>query len=373
MATFENFLDQILQHQMDDGAMMMGQAQPGKYTVSPYFANLCLIDVMTANSWLSFDTDQKFLGCAKAWIKWYIAKASNLQESPDNIIHDYIGTAYNWQIDNITLKPPYYDSVDSYIATFLTLVGIVYPLTAQDPDWRREVDAFLPLAWSVLSKTFVNATAVQGLTMNIPSNGTFYTEDNFEVIDTLNSATNYPGGTGAISNPAATASQILLSLRKHISQPDAPFWHYNRDISPSGIIETANPLNGYYPDQQIQLMAIALAEFDDVHKTLYMNMKQPSLNLPAIANTDPDTELLNLDQVAWWGLAAISAGDFGPNSMFEVVTARLAAYNLPLIPWIHTLGHAALVLAAEIASSLPPHPIHGPPFPPPHPHHKIRR
>jgi hypothetical protein len=311
--------------------------------------------------------NEEYITTAKNWIAWYIANTPST-----GIIADYVGTAGNWTPS--ATNPPY-DSVDAYIATFLSAAAAIAPSAVNDTAWTHALMDFLPTALSVISEITIKPSpspAQSPKTANLTTQFTgssslplfCYTEDNCEVYTGLAAATKLGALIGSL-NPATQSAATRAAIDAALFSPDAtPFARYALAAAPNGqLTPTTNVQTVFYPDQQVQLLALSHLPLDAQRQTLYANMKNVSYSqLPAvIANADPTVELNNLDQVVWWGLAALAIEGPGPNQTMTDIYNRLTAYDPGIGSWVHDIGHACTVLAAYVPLAI--HPI-----PPPHRH-----
>src|SRR5438105_11279073 len=95
--------DQILSHQVDDGAIAMGREANGELRVIPYFSSLGALGLVAA---YREGHQARYLEAAKRWAEWYGA-----HEDRDGTVKDYTGRPGSWR------STGHYDSTDSYAGT----------------------------------------------------------------------------------------------------------------------------------------------------------------------------------------------------------------------------------------------------------------
>jgi hypothetical protein len=357
-----DYADLIVEHAVEDGAIVMYDPYAPPFSVDPYFANLACIGLVNA---YTKNTDHpQYLSVATDWVTWYIDYANRT----NGVICDYVGVSANWSPS--TTNPPY-DSADAYIATFLSLAGLVYPHA--DSAWQKALSGFLPTALSVVDQVLQKSVAgfpqkpTADLTTQYKESAPVplfcYTEDNCEVYSGLVAAAALGASIPSL-NPGEQAANTLAAIDKKLFATGAPpFPRYDLAAAVDGqTTATSNVQSVFYPDQQVQLLALSQLPPDAKRAALYADMKSHCYSqLPAvIANSDATKELNNLDQIVWWGLAAMRMEGPQPNQTMIDIYSRLAAYNPGIGSWVHDIGHACTILAAYVPPPpAPPH-RHGP-------------
>ena len=177
MTDLADYANLIVRHAQGDGALIYGSPSDAVRKVNPYFANLASIGLCDAYIRIK---DDRYVETVKNWVTWYITYA----ERTGGIISDYKSSGNGW-IEDTDRAPPYV-SVDSYIATFLTVVYRVMGDAYTDVPWRNRVRKFLPKALDILRQTIQRTGPTADLavnllapTLNRPQ--ACYTEDNCEV------------------------------------------------------------------------------------------------------------------------------------------------------------------------------------------------
>lgn len=145
------------------------------YKVEPYFANLAVIGMLE-------NASKDNLRAAKKWMEWYLEHLNN----PD--YNTLSGTIYVYYLDvatkeNYTSSSDYYDSTDSYAATFLTMLE-KYVLAGGDQEFVAEHKGeIIQIANAMLA-----TMQPDGLTIAKPDYAIKYLMDNSEVYEGLRSA-----------------------------------------------------------------------------------------------------------------------------------------------------------------------------------------
>ncbi|MEX2104412.1 MAG: hypothetical protein WD907_03660, partial [Bacilli bacterium] len=144
------------------------------YKVEPYFANLAVIGMLE-------NASRENLRAAKKWMKWYLDHLNN----PD--YNTLSGTIYVYYLDVATKEnytsSDYYDSTDSYAATFLTLLE-KYVLAGGDREFVADHKEKIKQITNVMLATMQQ----DGLTIAKPDYAIKYLMDNSEVYEGLRSA-----------------------------------------------------------------------------------------------------------------------------------------------------------------------------------------
>lgn len=150
----------LAQHQLKDGAIAYSNTN-----IEPYFANIA------ATGWLKIPSQ---LANVRAWIAWYVAhlNAADIWNL-GGTIYDYTYTASGAETSTQSA-----DSVDSYAATFLTLVRELYDTS--DAVSQAYVLSLQPTL-DRLGTTLLALQQHDGMTIAMPSYAIAYLEDNCEV------------------------------------------------------------------------------------------------------------------------------------------------------------------------------------------------
>ncbi len=155
----------ILDNQLSDGAFTMS-ANRGVhgYKIVPYFNNIA------ARALLENPTIVN-IKAVKNWISWYI-----IHLNADGSVYDYYATHFS---GSATITATYdFDSIDSYAATFLTLVRKLCEVSPVDTTWVTiNYSAQLLKIGEALFSMMEN----DGLTIAKPTYKIKYTMDNAEV------------------------------------------------------------------------------------------------------------------------------------------------------------------------------------------------
>ncbi len=134
---------------------------PDQKQIIPYFANLSALSLVNSSP-----------ADVKDYIDWYLA---HLNRKTD--VWGFTGTIYDYQVaDGGIVSTDYYDSADSYAATFLSAVAAYYRVTG-DKQFIRDRYADLELVASVI----IDLQNTDGLTWAKPRHYRKYLMDNAEV------------------------------------------------------------------------------------------------------------------------------------------------------------------------------------------------
>jgi hypothetical protein len=328
-----------MSYMQSDGAIAMdpvGTMQ--NYTVRPYFGNLAAMGLVTGFESLK---DHAFLDASARWVKWYIDRAA----ATNWVITDVQGNPGNWKAVylNGAQRPPY-DSVDAYAATFLTVANSVYQLSS-DVTLKQSIRAAAPHVLSVLSKTLQpSGSKVADLTTQfMPPDATFcYAEDNCEVFAGLQAAIKMAVGSPDL-NPVQLAPKTLAAIVRYLY--DADHLQFRDAVALDGVPTNVTLPGAWYPNRQIQILAIARLPVTATTSCLYAKMKHYYGLIPRqLPDVDATKELDHVDEVVWWGLAALNMRDA---ATVADMASRLRAYDLQSNRGgVHHIGLACQVFAA---------------------------
>jgi hypothetical protein len=324
-AALVRFAERIVANQMSDGAIIMGDPSfPPPFEVVPYFSNLAAYGLMRA---YEITSNPKYLASAQAWAGWYLA-----HQNIDGTIYDFYGTAGHW-------NPTYdYDSTDSYASTFLEVAQKILLYTSSTATISQSLLQSVPGLLAAQQLTM----QPDGLTLAKPGYDFAYTEDNIEVYRGMIAAAAIHGWnrTGR-QDPAYQAENTRYAIESILFETRIPA-HYSIGITLEGTVEDISKLNNWYPDQQVQLMAIAWLPATTDNIKLYTYMKKHFYGaLPLrIANED------QLDQIVWWSMSAQNMTD---PTIAQQLISRLTGYT-PKTPFYNVglNGHVCRILADSI-------------------------
>jgi hypothetical protein len=155
----------ILAHQLNDGAFTMSVDRGTLgYKIVPYFSNIA------ARALLENPTPET-IAAVKKWIVWYMSHLN-----ADGSIYDYYATNFT---GSATLTPTGdFDSVDSYAATFFTLIKKFCAASPSDKDWLTNNYS---TQLKAIGNALISVVDADGLTIAKPSYKIKYTMDNAEV------------------------------------------------------------------------------------------------------------------------------------------------------------------------------------------------
>lgn len=164
-----------LQH--DSGAIKLHHTTgaDGRYHVNPYFASLACLGLLHGSPMESATS------AVRRYLTWHFDHLN------DRDVLGLHATIYDYTIDPSTgaVAPTYtYDSVDSYAAVFLTLLGEYYDRTADG----GLIQQYAPLIGDVAYMLVTQADPADGLTKCRPDYPQKYLMDNAEVVMGLKAA-----------------------------------------------------------------------------------------------------------------------------------------------------------------------------------------
>lgn len=171
--------DWIVSLQVGSGAIKMASG-PARYTedgkavynIHPYFNNLAVLGILD-------NPNPKVIETAKKWISWYL---NHINSSDYNGLS---GTIYDYEYveDGTEISKNYYDSVDAYAATFISLLRRYYEITHDDAllnENKEKIEKIIEVMISVQDN--------DGLTFAKPDYPIKYLMDNVEVYEGLSAA-----------------------------------------------------------------------------------------------------------------------------------------------------------------------------------------
>jgi hypothetical protein len=155
----------ILAHQLSDGAFTMSSNRDSAgYKIVPYFSNIA------ARALLENPTSEN-IQAVKNWISWYFSHLN-----ADGSIYDYFASSDHGAATIIASGD--FDSVDSYAATFFSLLRKLCEVSPKDQAWlTSQYSQQIELTGNAL----FSVIQPDGLTIAKPSYAIEYTMDNAEV------------------------------------------------------------------------------------------------------------------------------------------------------------------------------------------------
>jgi len=309
--TIRRAADAILQHQVPDGAIVMGSLPAKRSHLIPYCGNFAALGLAAAYG----DThDRVYIEAAKRWVAWYAAHMN-----ADGTICDFDGTSGEWE------STGRYDSTDSYAATFLELLAAIHG-AARDDVWLGSELAAARQAVAAIRLTL----QPNGLTFARPQWPVMYLMDNTETARGLRAAARLGLNTSAAASamehavveklwsPRLLAYAVGLEKEgRHVKAPEA-----------------------WYPFVMANLMAVGWLPPQPRHAPLLGGFKQRFAGeIPDAVRTEKD-----LDHLVWWGIAARGAGD---RALLDATTRKLDQFDARVKTFANPnlLGHLCRVVA----------------------------
>lgn len=175
LALFESIFDSetayLASLQLANGAIPMTGDKNGEVTVNPYFADFAALALL--------DKGDVYADEVRSYMEWHLSRLNTAETDPnglDGTICDYTVTLQDGQIVSEVSKGSY-DSVDSYAATFLTVLDKYNTVTGDTAFLLAHAEEIDRIARAMLS------TAVLGLTVAKPDYEIKFLMDNCEVCE----------------------------------------------------------------------------------------------------------------------------------------------------------------------------------------------
>ncbi len=318
----ERAAEQILRHQVSDGAIVMGALPAKQSRLVPYFANFAARGLVTA---FRETRDARWLDAAKRCAAWHEAHMN-----ADGTIYDFDGAPGAW-------KPTgHYDSTDSYAATYLDLVLTIHR-AAPDREWLR---SRLPSVCQAVAAIRLTLQP-NGLTLAKPKWPVIYLMDNTETAAGLRAAAAIAGELGEAGlqqETSATADRMEQAIARHL-------WDAARQTYWVGLQTNGAKVHGqqkWYPHVMANLMAVGWLPPSERHRTLLARLKkESSTEIPSAVRSEDD-----LDRLVWWGSAASGAGD---RALSAEIMVKLAGFDAHVKQFANPalLGHLCRILARD--------------------------
>jgi len=305
--------DRILEHQTEEGAILMNPKGEGENSLIPYFANFAALGLCRA---YSLTKEEKYLKSAEAWLNWYSEHLN-----PDGTIYDYKGLPSQ-------LKPTGdYDSSDAYAGTFITAVWNYYLQKPAETSLKR----FYPAIKKAVAGIELTLQP-DHLTFAKPTYPVKYLMDNVETWQGLSNASRI----AKVLEHREDEEHFLSLASSMLENLEEKFWDeeekcYSWAIYTSGV--KARGLANWYPEQMANLMAIAWLPFSARRKELYLALRE---------RFQPSREK-DLEKLIWWGMAAKGAKVGEDVQLF--LGRILEGDFLSLPPF--SLGHLLSLLTGE--------------------------
>ena len=296
----ERAAKQILQHQTDDGAIVMGALPAKRSHLMPYFANFAARGLIVA---FGETGTTRYLDAAKRWIAWY-----ETHLNADGTIYDYNGSSGGWEPTGD------YDSTDSYAATYLDLLLATYQVTS-DHSWLQ---ARLPSVRQAVAAIRLTLQP-NGLTTAKPKWPVMYLMDNTETATGLRAA---EGMARLLADvPLEQQARVMAdNMEQAIARK---LWDNTRQVYYIGLQMNGRLVVGqetWYPHVMANLMAAGWLPTSERQCMLLVRIKkQFSAEIPDGVQTESD-----LDHLVWWGIAARGTGD---RPLLMEITRKLADFD----------------------------------------------
>ncbi|WP_138294860.1 MULTISPECIES: hypothetical protein [unclassified Clostridium] len=233
--------------QLENGALPFRGQTDGTASVTPYFSDIAAWGLLKAEKY----------DAVKAYMQWHFAHLNTAREDKNGIA----GTIYNYEIEVAEgtvmgeQTDQSYDSVDSYAATFLTLVCAYVQSTGDQEFLRQHAQEFLAVLEAMES-----TIDRDGLSVTKPSYPVKYLMDNAEVYAALKS-------TAALLQkyPLEGSPQILERINGRVAAMEDSLenllWNQQENRYEIGLDDKGEPLrfqgwHEFYPDATAQVFPI---------------------------------------------------------------------------------------------------------------------
>lgn len=306
--------DQILRHQMQDGAIVLGTRPEQGARVMPYFGDLAAIGLVSA---YRSTHRTAYREAVRRWVGWYEDHLN-----ADGTIFDYTGAIGAWHPTGD------YDSTDSYAATYLELVWTEHQAD-RDDAWLRGRAASIHKVLASIRRTL----QPNGLSISKPTYPVMYVMDNVETLRGLRAAASI---AQTLDDKQQAAEMTRLASRMQ-SAIDRDLWNPAQQCYRIGIQTDGGKMEGlkqWYPDVMANLMAVAWLPASARNRALFARLKDRfGGELPQAVRSEDD-----LERLVWWGLAARGAGD---TAFAEQIRKRLDGFDAVASEWSNPalLGH----------------------------------
>lgn len=331
LALFETVLETELAWlaglQLENGAIPMTKNDNGTVTVNPYFADFAALALL--------DKADVYGENVKKYIEWHLAHLNTADTDPnglDGTIFDYTVTLSDGNITAETSKGSY-DSVDSYAATFLTVLNKYYTATGDAQFLLSHAKDIDRIARAMLS------TAVLGLTVAKPDYRIKFLMDNCEVYEGTAAAVQLFENVLCKEDSAYTLTlKRCEALFTQMSRAiENVMWnktegHYRVSLSEFGANALAFSWNEFYPCATAQLFPI-------LHGVIEPNTERANKLYDKFCETYA-WELFDIPSEFCWGANVLAAARM--NDLDRVVTYMNEYLD-------YSAGHAYPLYNADIA------------------------
>ena len=337
----EGEADWLLSLQLENGALPMTREENGSLSINPYFADFAAMALLGG--------EQRHIDGAKRYMDWHFSHLNTAEtdyNGVDGTIYDYTAEMSDGKLveEKITYNSngkPQYDSVDSYAATFLSVLLKYYEVT-QDADYllqhREQIERIFRVIPAVMD---------DGLTWAKPDYRIKYFMDNCEVYEGLTAAEEL---FATVLKDEALADEAADYRRQVAQQIEAHMWnengYYEAALGEGNVVALNFGWTNFYPCATAQLMAIScglLAPDDPRAIRLYNSFNQ-------VFSTGEDKatwERISIPDSFFWGSIPYTAAIMGDEGRVEeymtVYQKAMKAHAYPL----YNADAARVCLAAQ--------------------------
>lgn len=257
----------IVSNQVSSGALLFRKSATGESDIVPYFSNTAALALLNSSTALDYSQN------VKKYMEWYLLHLNDADSDIDN----GDGSIFNYKIshtdDLVVLETSTgrYDSVDSYAASFITLLRGYYEKTG-DKDFlvsnRHDIQRVII--------ALLGTVDTDGLSMTNNSGRVKYTMDNAEVNKGLEDALflteevflkDPPDSRSEVSALEDLNTQIEDALLKNTEAFENLLWNGGAMRYEIGIGKNNELLNFigweiFYPDATAQMFPVAFGMID---------------------------------------------------------------------------------------------------------------
>ncbi len=302
---FESETKWLASLQLENGAIPMNYAPNGEVKMNPYFADFAALALL--------DKAEEYAAAVKKYMDWHFSHLNTAETDHNGIdgtIYDYIITLKDGRISNesvsIVKNEKSYDSVDSYAATFLSVLNKYYNKTG-DSEYIISHSSEIQRIINALFATYHN-----GMTIAKPEWQVKYLMDNSEVYEGLLAAAElfdnvlsvqYPDLEAVEKKCADAAIKVLQTIENELWRP---IWGYY-EVGIRKIIKIPSDIffwKQYYPCATAQLFPI-------IHGVIAPNTERANKLYDKFCATY-DWENFDYPDVYYWGAnlqAAVAMND----------------------------------------------------------------
>lgn len=257
----------IRSNQVSNGALLFRKSTQGESDIVPYFSNTAALALLSGGA------GQDYSDNVMEYLNWYLLHLNTGEADPVN----GDGSIFNYKIshaDQLFISETssgVYDSVDSYAASFITLLRGYYEKTGDSGYLISNRNDIQRVMWAMLEMIDSD-----GLSMTGNESRVKYTMDNAEVNQGLRDAlfimeevfmTDLPESGEETSGQNDLNEQMKDALSKNTEAIESLLWNskemrYETGIGKNNEVLSFTGWELFYPDATAQLFPIAMGAVD---------------------------------------------------------------------------------------------------------------